>query len=152
MGIKTLHEDHITRAGFGFGKSLRMILGIVLILVLMSVNGYVQAHRLVGQWQSTCGDVIMEFNRDGTARVWTPRRGWVDYRRTNFDRSVSPFAYERVPLEWHVNLPNVLNAWDVAPWRSDAFRIRGDRLELGRGRPFIWGAEIRMWNDFIRIN
>ena len=152
MGINSLHADHITRSGLGFGKSLRMILGIVLVLILMSVNGYVQAHRLVGQWQSTCGDIIMELNGDGSARVWTPRRGWVDYRRTNFDRSVSPFTYERVPLEWYANLPNVLTGWDITPRAIMTFRIRDDRLELGRGMPFIWGMEGPAVHHFIRIN
>ncbi|MCL2235267.1 MAG: hypothetical protein FWB98_02365 [Defluviitaleaceae bacterium] len=134
MGINSLHADHITREWLGFRKSLRMILGIVLVLVLMLVNGYVQAHRLVGQWQSHTGNVIIEFNRDGTGRHWTYWDGWSEYG------------------EWHANaFHNTLYMEAFSPGVAP-FRIRGNNLEKFYLSDFTNSSSgIYHWTNFTRI-
>ncbi|MCL2235268.1 MAG: hypothetical protein FWB98_02370 [Defluviitaleaceae bacterium] len=136
MGINSLHADHITRAGFGFGKSLRMILGLAMIFILMLTNGYVQAHRLVGQWQSSSGNIIIELNRDGTGRHWTYQNGWSEYG------------------EWYVNaFTGALHSEAVTALSSAPFRIRGDNLEKFHDIELSFGGSswIFEWFSFTRI-
>ena len=116
--MNSLHKDYFIQAGFGFGKPLRTFLRIVFVFgfvfILMFGNGYLQAQRLIGQWESPSGNTVWEFGRDGTIQIWDYESGWSDY------------------YEWYVNVfTNRLNT-TVSRFEGDVlgFFMNFDNLFL----------------------
>ncbi|MCL2235688.1 MAG: hypothetical protein FWB98_04495 [Defluviitaleaceae bacterium] len=81
--MNSLHGDYFMRSGFGEGKPFRTFLRIAFVFgfvfLLMVGNGYLQARRLVGSWQSPSGHTVWQFNDDGSVRVWDSMSGWSGY-------------------------------------------------------------------------
>ena len=135
--MNSLHKDYFIQAGFGFGRPLRTFLRIVFVFgfvfVLMIGNGYFQAQRLIGQWESPSGNTVLEFNRDGTARVWTYRDGWSDYQEWYINAFHDNLSS---PLWWGIEIP---------------FRVSGSELELMHGMSRGDMASVE-WFDFTRLH
>ena len=118
MSVKMnpIHEDHITSAGFGFGKSLRMILGLVVLLVLFFVggfvNGHLQASRIVGHWESVAPGQYRSYYFHESGSVFHMNRLGDSARWSIFGSRIRVVGWNHYVGSFHLSDDTLTIDWD----------------------------------------